>query len=295
MLLFLSQDFIPQIFIPFDEKNHHYSTHVLRCVPGQEIFVFNGRQGRWKGLYQNPQNSKKVSGVFLLEPVEEQPKKEKPLGLFFCPIKRSEWLIEKAVELGVTHFFPIMSHYTQGNLYQKNRWKIWAIEACRQSKRLDIPEFFPMKTLEEYAQIFLQDMEKKNTIPKREPFFVLGERPLYNYLFLHLFSHIFCLHHEGSLSLSRILHEGYPSCSFWNCALIVGPEGGWSLKEWNLLQYLSEQFPIGTIYDKKSPKNKNFDIVSTQKAIATVFLGNRLSGGILRAETAALSGLSLFL
>lgn len=312
-LFFLSQDFSPNIFLPFDEKNHHYSTNVLRCVVGQEIFVFNGRQGKWIGVYQQGPN-RKSSGIFLKGQHLPQPKQEKPLGLFFCPIKRSELLIEKAVELGVTHFFPLSSHYTQGNLCQPQRWKTWAIEACRQSQRLDIPEFFPMKTLEDYGQIFSQyhhheDPEDILCFSPASRGGELSESPydslklfqnpgFSNDLFLQLFSHLFVLHHESPLSLSDVLRENYPFCTLWPCALFVGPEGGWSPKELDLFHYLSSVFLLGGQQGEEGSKKSRvfpYGSGSLKKTLCIVSLGQRLSGGILRAETAALSGLSFFL
>ncbi len=154
-------------------------------------------------------------------------------SLLFAPLKgeRLGFLVEKATELGVSNFCPLFTERTvpsQVN-FDKLEWR--AMEAAEQCERMTLPVFHEMLTLGETLE----------TWNKNIPILFCEERtsskPLYDVL--------------SSLSLP--------------CAFLVGPEGGFSDQEKELLHSYS--------------------------FVYSVFLGKR----ILRSETAALAVLSSLL
>ena len=66
--------------------------------------------------------------------------------LVFAPIKKTnmEWMIEKAVELGVTSLHPIQTQNTQNTKIKTERLTQQIIEACEQCERLTIPTLHPL-------------------------------------------------------------------------------------------------------------------------------------------------------
>lgn len=150
-----------------------------------------------------------------------------PLGLAFAPIKHDalSFLIEKATELGVTYLQPIITDHTNSKRINLERIEKQVIEAAQQCERLDIPVIHPIISLQKFI----------TNLPKVINWYTALER-------------------LENIEQSKIIKP---------CGFIVGPEGGWSATEKELL--LQKTTPIS--------------------------LGNN----ILRAETAAIASLSLAL
>ncbi len=138
--LYLSLQFFPLRSIPLSAPHHHYLAHVLRLPPQAEVHIFNGSQGLWKSSFQE-------NCLLVQQCIEDQPCLRRSLSLFFSPIKQQNWLIEKATELGVTHFVPILCQRTVVRHFSQERHQKISWEACEQSHRLDIPQFSPLTPL----------------------------------------------------------------------------------------------------------------------------------------------------
>ena len=84
------------------------------------------------------------------------------LHLIFCPVKntKTEWIIEKATELGVTHIHPVISDHTMVKKTNRERLTFAAISAAEQCKRFDIPTIHPLCTLSQK----LKDWSTETTI-----------------------------------------------------------------------------------------------------------------------------------
>ncbi len=213
--------------LPLDEDSAHYLKNVLRRPDGSPLRVFNGRQGEFMAVFQA--QSRKNHVLNIGKPIRAQPEAKHEIHLVFALIKkdRLDFMIEKAVELGVTHFHPILTQQTVIRDLNEPRLRKQIAEAAEQCERLDCPQLLPLSKLENLLAIWPGDI----------PLFAGVEReniPVY----------------KGE-ALNR------------KSALLIGPEGGFSDAERELLL-----------------KNEKVKPVSFGETI-------------LRAETAALYGLSL--
>jgi len=125
-----------EIFIT--EKQGHYLTHVLRRKLKDRVCVFNGRDGEW--LTEIILAERKKIGLKLLEQL--RPQKPLPdLWLLAASLRsgKSEWVVEKATELGISRFIPVSTQFTVATSVNCNRLTAIAVEAAEQCERMDIP------------------------------------------------------------------------------------------------------------------------------------------------------------
>ena len=218
------------------QQTHHLG-RVLRLKKNDYVHVFNKAEGEWLAIIL--EDAKKQ---FIVE-VQENVCLSQPdfsLNLIFAPLKprAMDFLIEKGTELGVTSFHPFWSERTQRRDFKEDRYKIIAQEAVEQSERFGIPTFQQPLSLQ---QLLVQ----WNSVEK---IYVGDERRQA----LSLFD---CL--QAPISI-----ETKDSTSTLSMTMMVGPEGGFTDSEFDLLQ------------------NQKF----------CVFVS--LSQTILKAETAALCALA---
>ena len=125
--------------IDLDRAQSHYLTGVMRQVAGDAVAVFNGREGAWRAVLV--QVGKRAS---VLE-VEAQiaPQCDPPdLWLLFAPIKkaRTDFIVEKAAELGVARIQPVLTAYTNAERVRVDRLQAHAVEAAEQCGGTFVPE-----------------------------------------------------------------------------------------------------------------------------------------------------------
>lgn len=117
----------------------HRLQHVLRLGPGAAVAGFNARDGEWLCRIA----ALRRAGV-TLEVVEHRlpAVQDADLWLLFAPIKRArlDWLVEKAVELGVAALLPVVTARTQPERLNRDRLQALAVAAAEQSERLTVPE-----------------------------------------------------------------------------------------------------------------------------------------------------------
>lgn len=135
--------------VVIEDKRAHYLIHVMRVVKHDEFAVFNGNAGEW--LAKVIDVSKKNLTIEITEQTREQTT-PRELHLCFAPLKRDplHFLIEKATELGVTHFHPIITERTIVRNFKTEKHLKVAIEAAEQCERLDIPAFEPEIPLDRF-------------------------------------------------------------------------------------------------------------------------------------------------
>jgi 16S rRNA (uracil1498-N3)-methyltransferase len=136
-----------QLLLPQDQV--HYLFNVMRRKEGDLLRLFNGRDGEWSARIDSI--SKKNCVVKLLESIKEQPEQFCEVHLWFTPIKRGrfEFIIEKAVELGVTHLHPVQTDYTNSPRINPVRIEKQILEACEQSERTTVPVLMPLMKLQD--------------------------------------------------------------------------------------------------------------------------------------------------
>lgn len=131
-----------------DEAHHCHS--VMRRSIGDEVQVFDG-EGRCMRATIVSSSSKRVE----LEPVadsdQKSPSPAVQISLLQAIPKGSnmELIIEKAVELGVQHIYPILTEHTVVRLKpdditkKQAKWQRVAIEACKQCGQNWLPKVHP--------------------------------------------------------------------------------------------------------------------------------------------------------
>ena len=125
--------------VPLDAPQTHYLRDVLRLKPGDRVLVFNGRAGEWRGTIEAA--GKRAMAVRL----EAQTRPQEggcDLDYLFAPLKRArlDYMVQKAVELGVARLSPVMTRHTQAERVNVERMRANAIEAAEQCGVLRLPE-----------------------------------------------------------------------------------------------------------------------------------------------------------
>lgn len=131
------------------EAHAHYLHTVMRRKDGDQIRLFNGQDGEWLGTLSNLK--KKSGDVELTRQLRSQPEGKPHLHLFFAPITKSrmDWMVEKAVELGVTDLHPVLTQNTEVRKIKEDRLKSQLVEASEQCERLTLPVLHDLVLLDD--------------------------------------------------------------------------------------------------------------------------------------------------
>lgn len=129
------------------EGQGHYLKNVLRRGEGDGVRLFNAAHGEWVARLRL--QGKKAVTAEVAGQIRPPVVAGAELHLFFSPIKkdRNDLLIEKAVELGVTHLHPVLFHRTIVREVKVERVEAQIIEAAEQCERMDIPALSPVMDL----------------------------------------------------------------------------------------------------------------------------------------------------
>jgi 16S rRNA (uracil1498-N3)-methyltransferase len=129
------------------EEQCRYLLAVMRLQLGDELLLFNGRDGEW--LFRMSGVSKR--GCRLTAVRRQRPQTEGPdLDLLIALVKRGplETIVEKATELGVRRIRLVVTRRTQTDHTNVSRLLAIATEAAEQTGRLDVPEVVEPARLE---------------------------------------------------------------------------------------------------------------------------------------------------
>jgi len=135
--LFFSDTLSVNMIDKLDKCQSHYLSKVMR-VKENEVFSLFNKEGEWEA---------KVLGIFKniveFKIIKQLRQKEitKELWLAFSPIKSNyqNFMLQKATELGVTKFLPIIFDRTVVRKINKDRIEKIVIEASEQSNRINVP------------------------------------------------------------------------------------------------------------------------------------------------------------
>jgi len=122
-----------------DGASAHYLANVLRLKEGADLLVFDGQTGEWSAKIVLARKGRlKLSIERKTREAESVP----DVWLAFAPVKRSQtdWLVEKATELGVARLIPVMTQRTVAERVKLERLEAIAIEAAEQCGRTVLPE-----------------------------------------------------------------------------------------------------------------------------------------------------------
>jgi 16S rRNA (uracil1498-N3)-methyltransferase len=230
--LFIDQPFSANRSISFSEAQAHYLKNVLRMSLGDPVHLFNGRDGEWRSVIDRM--SRRRCSAVLEEQVFEQ-KHEPNLWLIFAPVKRTriDFIAAKATELGVARILPVFTEFTDVSRVNTQRLRANAIEAAEQCGRLSVPKVNEPENLTSIIESWL------------------GDRTL-----------LYCDETGNGIGIGEYLKLALTDFRTAPTAFLIGPEGGFSSSELDLLE-----------------EKNNFTAID---------LGPR----ILRADTAAIAALS---
>ncbi len=132
--------------VSLDRKDSNYLLHVMRKGEGDEVSLFNGRDGEWAARISG--GSKKSLALEVFEQLKPQTR-EPDLWLAFAPIKRArlDFIAQKATELGVSKLIPVRTERTVVTRVKVELLWANAKEAAEQCERLVVPEVGEMISL----------------------------------------------------------------------------------------------------------------------------------------------------
>ena len=116
-----------------------YLRSVLRLADGEEILVFNGRDGEWRARLTA--EGKRGASLEMLGLVREQAGGP-DVHYLFAPLKRArlDYMVQKATELGVARLVPVLTRHTVAERVNLDRMRANAIEAAEQCGILRVPD-----------------------------------------------------------------------------------------------------------------------------------------------------------
>ena len=233
---------VPRLFVEHDlaagrsvglaPSQAHYLHNVLRLGGGDIVHLFNGRDGEWRGTVDALRRG--WCSVALSERIRTQ-QAERDLWLVFAPIKRAriDFVASKATELGAAALVPVFTDNTDVGRVNAERLRANAMEAAEQCGRLTVPAVREPVALAALLRGW----------PAERRLLVCDESG------------------EGApiLDVLQAMEDGAAAAPW---AILVGPEGGFSRAE--------------------------LDLVAETTIVTRVGLGPR----ILRADTAAVAALA---
>ncbi|WP_375258536.1 16S rRNA (uracil(1498)-N(3))-methyltransferase [Citreimonas sp.] len=137
--LFVTHPLGPGQPVPLTREQAHYLFGVMRLTAGAEVAVFNGTDGEWRAVVAEA--GKK--GGTLNCVTQAVPQGEPPdLWLCFAPVKkaRTDFIVEKAVEMGVRRILPVATEFTNSERFRQDRHQANAVEAAEQCGATFVPE-----------------------------------------------------------------------------------------------------------------------------------------------------------
>jgi 16S rRNA (uracil1498-N3)-methyltransferase len=124
--------------VDLDASQANYLGNVMRLGEGAELLVFDGSSGEW--LARISEAGKKRMAL-TVERRTHQSEAIPDVWLAFSPVKRTQtdWLVEKATELGVAKLIPVITQRTIAERVKLERLGSIAIEAAEQCGRTRLP------------------------------------------------------------------------------------------------------------------------------------------------------------
>jgi 16S rRNA (uracil1498-N3)-methyltransferase len=149
--------------VTLDEASSHHLFNVLRLKIGDQIILFNGQGGEYKAKIIDRQKKQAQVEIQEFFDIERQSPLKIHLGQGIARGEKMDYIVQKAVELGVSKITPLFTEFSNVKLppdrleKKLQHWRQIAIHACEQCGRNDLPEI----AAPEYAQKWLQNRPEK--------------------------------------------------------------------------------------------------------------------------------------
>ena len=163
--LFYSKSLSLNLTDKLDKSQSHYVSKVMR-LKEKEVFSLFNSSGEWEAKIANINKS-----IVEFNVTKQLRQKENTIDLWlaFSPIKSNyfNFMIQKATELGVTKFLPIIFERTIVRKVNKERLKKVIIEAAEQSNRITVPSIVDPQKLKSFLSndmdLIFTDLNTANT------------------------------------------------------------------------------------------------------------------------------------
>jgi 16S rRNA (uracil1498-N3)-methyltransferase len=122
--------------VALDRNQSNYLGNVLRLSPGDLILVFNGRDGEWQATISGRKRPDHLTISAQNRPQDTL----RDLIYAFAPLKhaRLDYMVQKAVEMGVSRLQPVLTRFTQVSRVNGERMRANVVEAAEQCGILSI-------------------------------------------------------------------------------------------------------------------------------------------------------------
>ena len=178
--LFFKENLSLNLNSNLDKSQSHYISKVMRIKEGDNISLFN-ETGEW--IVKIKEVKKGIINFVVIKKLRNV-ENDTEMWLAFTPIKFNylNFMIQKATELGVTRFIPILTDRTVVRQINKDRIKKIIIEASEQSNRIKLPKLEKLINFKEFLKIYkntnivlgdLNKNEEKIHFNKNKPICIL--------------------------------------------------------------------------------------------------------------------------
>jgi 16S rRNA (uracil1498-N3)-methyltransferase len=148
---YLDPDILATDHIEIRGAEARHMATVLRLRPGQTVEFFDGQGAVLTAILRT--TDKHLVSAEIIERCREEQRDLVPLTLAQCLLKgkKMDLLVQKATELGVHSFLPIVSRYCEnrGERDPLERWQRIMIEACKQCHRATPMTIMPVTPLDQ--------------------------------------------------------------------------------------------------------------------------------------------------
>jgi 16S rRNA (uracil1498-N3)-methyltransferase len=137
--LYVDHPLGPGQSVPLTEAQAHYLFGVMRQGVGGAVLLFNGRDGEWRAEVAEAGKRRGMLVCGALTRAQDMPP---DLWLVFAPVKkaRTDFIVEKAVELGVRRIVPVQTEFTNAERIRRDKMVAHAVEAAEQCGAIVVPE-----------------------------------------------------------------------------------------------------------------------------------------------------------
>lgn len=202
--IFIAPENINDKRVVIDEEQARHIEKVLRLKTGNNLIAFDGSGNEYSLRLAGRVDGNLVGEIDGVQGKIDEPSLRLILVQGIAKGDKMDTIVQKAVELGISIIYPVVTRYTVVRLEQKKaakkveRWQIIAREACKQCRRSIIPEVKPvMELLNLYS--------------------VIGSKPA-----------IMLYEKEIDTRLKTVLQQKQNRFNSNELYLLVGPEGGFS-------------------------------------------------------------------
>jgi 16S rRNA (uracil1498-N3)-methyltransferase len=142
--------------VALSQDQAHYLTGVMRLGEGAPILLFNGRDGEWRATLAQ---AGKRNAIAVCEAQTKPLLLPPDLWLLFAPIKkaRTDFIVEKAVELGAARILPVQTRHTNSERIRQDRLQAHAVEAAEQCGATYVPEVTDLMHLDKLLSKWPED------------------------------------------------------------------------------------------------------------------------------------------